>query len=262
MQPVALRGLLARDGGPREITGLRDLLGGERRVLGHLDVAIAEAIEEGAALRERLRMRRHAPDEPQRYRLDGDQAVVYPVHFLADDAQFGLKQDVVGAIDPPGRRVLDGQHRVVGLLPGDGVGRIPEGRVAVVAHRSGRGGEVVARRSMAVAPIHTLIRHDERGRLRGLLARGLIAHRMVEDVPVEAGHEIAVEPFRFSELMEPVEHVALTGGIAQGRRLRLGFEGGHIGDEALALSERFDEATVDAVELVAEGLEIGHQGWK
>ena len=118
----------------------------------------------------------------------------------------------------------------------------------------------MARGGVAVAPRHTLVRHADPVLALVSLTDGLEPDRVPEDLAIELGGEVAVDSSLLGEGVDAREERLLAVGVLDGEGAVVGLDGGHLGDEALALGEGLDEAAVDGVEVAAEGGEVGHGG--
>ena len=86
-----------------------------------------------------------------------------------------------------------------------------------------------------------------------VLSRGLEPHGVLENFSVKRFDEIAVETVRGREGTDSLEQGAFAVGVLQGQP-GIMFERRDFRNKLLALSERFDEAAIDLIEVVAQRL--------
>ena len=114
VEPVDLGGQGRGDRGLGGVGVLRDLARGAGGVAGD-DRRQAELADHLAALAERVHVAVHGPDRVEGGAGDGQQRELDAQEVLGDDVEVGVGQEVVDVGDPAGDRVVDRDHRQVGL---------------------------------------------------------------------------------------------------------------------------------------------------
>lgn len=129
-ETVLPRGLFRRDRGDARVLFDRDRLRGAGRVVPALRAHADEAVEEALALLEGDRVaadRAHLLEHGARH---ADEAVLDRPHFLADDDDVALREQVVHLVDAARDRVLDREERVLDFAAFERVDRGDEALLA------------------------------------------------------------------------------------------------------------------------------------
>ena len=259
LEPVERRRVLARNRRARPVAGGGDEPGRAGRVVLGVDADAVQVRQEQAALGEGLGVAADALDVRQPDAVERQEAVLDLDDLLADDVQPGRREQVVDARDGAGRRVLDREHGAVGVAALERLQRRPE-RPVSLERGAADGREVAPGRRVAVAAGVALVGHAQRpGPV--LLADGLELDRVAQDLAEQRRGEVAVDAGVLGERLDASQQVVLAVGVLDRQRVVVGLDGGHAGDEPLALGQGLDEAAVDGVEAVAEVGEVGHGAW-
>ena len=260
-EPVDAAGLLARDRGLRGVGLVAHAARGHCGVGERLDVAVAERRQELAALRQRDRMRRDAPQPRQRHVFERQQAVLHLLHLLADDRQFERREQVEGCRDRAGDRVLDRQQRALHLAVAHRLQHLFERVEPNVRHIAVVRSEMPLRGQVRPGAFAALVTNAQ-GRAfvhrGGAERRFLQPHRMTQDLLIESRHEEAVEAGLFGARHQARQDLLLARQVAQ-VGAAFGLETAHLADDAGALGEGVEKRLVDGVEAVAEGFDFRRQ---